>query len=253
MHSAKTKRKYADQSYKNKKVIEFNVQLTANDYTNFQNVHLCFPIKIKSAVDINNDIAAGVITVNNFFARWIKEIDIKRYGDDIPIMSLTNTVDVYKYSDEVLKHMPKDAFKTTENDFLYSKKKFIIYGNNNDRRGPYTTTNATVGNRTDENLTERIKKFQDELKNEYIYRIPLKYLCSLGLVNQCFKFKIYSNSRNRHYYLRQIDKNLRQKLFETNRNQTADALPKTIDADIVITSAPYIIYEQFKLDDNFRT
>ena len=31
-----TKRKYADESYKNKKVIEFNVQLTANHYTNFQ-------------------------------------------------------------------------------------------------------------------------------------------------------------------------------------------------------------------------
>ena len=38
-----------------KKVIEFNVQLTANHYTNFQNVHLCFPIKIHSATDNHND------------------------------------------------------------------------------------------------------------------------------------------------------------------------------------------------------
>ena len=81
------KRRYAGESYK-KKVIEFNVQLTANHYTNFQNVHLCFPIKIKLAADNDNDIAAGVITVNNFFAHWIKEIDIKRYGDDIPILLL---------------------------------------------------------------------------------------------------------------------------------------------------------------------
>ena len=44
-----------------------------------------------------------------------------------------------------------------------------------------------------------------------------------------------------------------QKLFETNRNQTADALPRTVDADIVINSAPYIMYELFKLDNNCRT
>ena len=44
-----------------------------------------------------------------------------------------------------------------------------------------------------------------------------------------------------------------QKLFETNRNQKADALPGTVDADIVFTSVPYFMYEQFKLDDNLRT
>ena len=114
-----TKRKYTHESYKNKKVIEFNVQLTANHYTNFQNVHLCFPIKIKSAADNDNDIAAGVITVNISFAHSIKEIDIKRYGDNKSIFPSTNTIDVYRYSDE---HMPKDTLKTIENDLLYSKK-----------------------------------------------------------------------------------------------------------------------------------
>ena len=44
-----------------------------------------------------------------------------------------------------------------------------------------------------------------------------------------------------------------QKLFETNLNQKADALPRTEDADIVFTGAPYIIYEQFQLDDSFKT
>ena len=123
LSGTETKRKYADESYKNKKVIEFSVQLTACHYTNFQNVHLCFPIKIKSAADNDNDIAADVIPVNNFFAHWIKEIDIKRHGDDIPILPLTNTVDVYRHSDELLKHITKDALKTIENDLLYSQKK----------------------------------------------------------------------------------------------------------------------------------
>ena len=42
LHSAETKRKYEDDSYRYKKVTEFNIQLTANHYINFQNVNLFF-------------------------------------------------------------------------------------------------------------------------------------------------------------------------------------------------------------------
>ena len=44
-----------------------------------------------------------------------------------------------------------------------------------------------------------------------------------------------------------------QKLFQTNINQAADTLSRNVDTEIIITSAPYIMYEQFKLDDNSRT
>ena len=118
LHSTETKRKYADDTYKNKKVLEFNVQLMKRHYANFQKVHLCFPLKFKLAVYNDNDITAGLITVNNFLAHWIKGIDIKRYGDDIPILSLANTVDIYQYSDKILNHMPKEALKTIQNDLL---------------------------------------------------------------------------------------------------------------------------------------
>ena len=98
---------------------------------------------------------------------WIKEIDIKRCGDDIPILPLTNMVDIYRYSDEILKHMPKDALKTMQNDLLYSKKKFAIPSNSADRRMHYTNA-ANAANRTDENLTDRIAKLHDQLKSEYV-------------------------------------------------------------------------------------
>ena len=91
LYSTETKRRYTDDTYKNKKVMEFNIQLTEGHYTNFQNVHICFPLKVKLTADNNNDITAGVITVNNFFAHWIKEIDIKRYRKNIPIVPLTNS------------------------------------------------------------------------------------------------------------------------------------------------------------------
>ena len=193
--------------------------------------------------DENNDIAANTITVNKFFAHWIKEIDIKRFGDDMPILLLTNTVDIYRYSDELLKHMPKDALRTIENDLLYSKKKVAI-GNNTDRRDHRTGNGEDAAHRTDKNFTQRIEKLQDQLKNEYIYRISLKYLCDMGVVNQCFKF----NTK----YIVTLETDM-QRLFQTNINQAANSILSTVDASIVFTSAPYILYEQFILENNFRT
>ena len=45
------------------------------------------------------------------------------------------------------------------------------------------TTTATTGNKTDKNLNDTITKIQEQLKNEYVYRIPLKFLCDVGLVS----------------------------------------------------------------------
>ena len=108
-----------------------------------------------------------------------------------------------------------------------TKRKYVIViqGNKADRRAHYTNA-ANAANRTDENLTDRIPKFQTHLKSEYDYGIPLKFLCDLGLVNQHFKF-------NTKYILR-LETEM-QRLFETNFNQNADALPRTVDADIVFT------------------
>ena len=61
-----------------------------------------------------------IITVNNFFAYWIKELDIKRYVDDIPIVPLTNTVEIYKYTNAILKHMESDVLTIFQNNLLYS-------------------------------------------------------------------------------------------------------------------------------------
>ena len=44
-----------------------------------------------------------------------------------------------------------------------------------------------------------------------------------------------------------------KRLFGTDVNQAADALPRTVDAEIIFTFAPYIMYEQLKLGDNSQT
>ena len=93
---------------------------------NFQNVYLVSLMKIKKSSNIAYDLTDDVITVNNFFAHWIKELDVKRYGNDIPILPLTYKVEIYKYSDVILKYMEGDALKAIQNDLLYSNKRVSL-------------------------------------------------------------------------------------------------------------------------------
>ena len=88
------KKAFADDTYKDLKTAEFTIHLSANQYMNFHNVHLVFPLKIKKKTNTANNIATTATTVNNFFAHWIKEIDIKRLGDDTPILPTSNTVEI---------------------------------------------------------------------------------------------------------------------------------------------------------------
>ena len=63
---------YADETYKDKRTPEFNIQLYENHYTSFNSVHIYFPIKIKSKTNNANGIVSGTISVNNIFAHWFK-------------------------------------------------------------------------------------------------------------------------------------------------------------------------------------
>ena len=104
---------------------------------NFHSVHLVFPLKIKKKTNVANNILATETTVNNLFAHWIKEIDIKCLGDDIPILLTTNTIDIYKYSD--VKTFAKKVLKVIENDLLYSKKKLSCLTMKIDEKSKQTT------------------------------------------------------------------------------------------------------------------
>ena len=146
---------------------------------NFHGVHLVFPMKITKKSNVANNIHATEITVNNFFAHWIKEIDIKRLDDDIPILPTTNSILIYRYSDRLLKHMPQDLLVIIENDLLYSKKIVKLPGGE-DRRDTHTAAGEDANNRTDDNIDDRIQKFQEQLKTTYWYRIPLKYIIDIG-------------------------------------------------------------------------
>ena len=68
IYSLQTKRKYSSETYSQKINLEFEIILSANKYTNFNNILICLPIKIKSKTNNVNDIAAGTIKVNKFFS-----------------------------------------------------------------------------------------------------------------------------------------------------------------------------------------
>ena len=111
-----------------------------------------------------------------------------------------------------------------------------------DRRKHYTTQNADAAKRTDDNLDDRLDKFSDQLQDEYYHLIPFRFLCDLGLVNQPVKF----NTK----WLITFEQDY-QKLFETKANQANDASPTTVDAKIILTVTVYLLFKQFKLDDNY--
>ena len=237
------KRAYADDTYKDLKTAEFNIQLSSNQYMNFHNVHLVFPMKIKKSTNVANNLTATDITVNNFFAHWIKEIDIKRLGDDTPILPTTNTVEIYKYSDAILKHIPKNALAVIQNDLLYSKKK-VKLPDDEDRRKKHTAAGGDATERTDDNIDDRIQKFRTQLQNNYYYRIPLKYICDIGYVNTPIKF----NTKWRLTFETNMSR-----LFESKTNLANDAdYPDTADAKIILDSAPYLLFHQFSLEDTYR-
>ena len=62
-----------------------------------------------------------VITVNNFSAHWIKEINIIKYGTNKNLTPTATPMKIYQYSNSMLKHLPEKALKI-ENDFLYSSR-----------------------------------------------------------------------------------------------------------------------------------
>ena len=91
--------------------LEFQMLLTNNYYTNPNNIHICFPIKIKKATDKDADIDSDLITVNNLFAHLIKEISVTRYGNDKQRIPTFSPYEIYQYSDSMLKHLPKNSLK----------------------------------------------------------------------------------------------------------------------------------------------
>ena len=189
--------------------LDFQILLTENYYVNPNSIHICFPIKMKKATNKAADIDNDLMTVNNFFAHWVKEVSVTKYGSDKELPPIFSPYEVYQYADSMLKHLPKDALKIIEKTHSYSKQAVYFADAGIDRRihnrdgVNVTGLNATVAatRKTayakDLNIDDRITKFQNQLKNEYVYRIPLRYFTDIRKINFPTKINYQFPDKNR--------------------------------------------------------
>ena len=96
----------------------------------------------------------------------------------------------------------------------------------------------------DLNIDERIELFHDQLADEFVYRIPLRYFSDIGKIN--FPTKI-------DYRIKLFLETDMTRLFESRKVLPASTTSAPApDAEILFSRAPFIQYEQILLDKNFR-
>ena len=123
----KTVEQVAHPSYKDKKTFDFQSLLDKNHYTNLDSLHICIPMTIRKATNATAAIEGNMMTVNNFFAHWIKEIDITKYGTNKQLIPTSTPREIYQYSGLMLKHLPEKSLKKIRKHFLHSKKTSCLW------------------------------------------------------------------------------------------------------------------------------
>ena len=138
---------------------------------------MCSSMKRKKSTNNASDIDSDLITVNNFFACFVKEISVTKYGSDKELTPTFSPHEIFQYSDSMLKHLPKDALKKIGKEIVYSKEPVYFNMTTIDRRihdgSDFTITGlsnmqiatAKANTAKDLNLVDTISKFQNQLKD----------------------------------------------------------------------------------------
>ena len=83
----------------------------------------------------------------------------------------------------------------------------------------------------DLNIDQRIAKFRNQLKNEHVYRIPLRYFYDIGKINCPTKID---------YRIKLFLETNMNKLFESRKLLAAGTAQPAADAQIIFTRTPFI-------------
>ena len=223
---------YASETYTDKKQFEFTIEMTANTYSNYSSMLVCIPIKFTKKTSKIAQLDGNMTTVNNFFGHWFTNIDVRRYPDDMNILPTNNSVSIANYSNAQMKYLSEKSVKKLLKTMLYRNKPVYLTGDNTRR----PNNDATDANRTDPNLTYRLKELKAHLFKPWVYKIPLLYLCDLGKVN----FAITTNTK----IVLTLERNM-NKLFESNKKVAA--IPDNPNALINVYDRPYISYQEINL------
>ena len=80
----------------------------------------------QKASNAASNIDDDLMTLNNFFVHFVKEINIRRYGNNVRILPTNSTIRIYRYSNAMLKHMPHDALRAYDKaEHYYTLKKLL--------------------------------------------------------------------------------------------------------------------------------
>ena len=174
---------YANVTYSDKKQLKFVLDVTANTYSNYNSMEICFPLRFIKKSNKALQIDAQMIAVNNFFGNWFTDIDIRRYPGDMRILPTNNSVDVYQYSNAQMKYLPEKSAKKLFKTMFYSNKPVYLAANT-DRRPSNDTDDDK---QSDPNLTYCLVQLKNYIFQKHVYRIPLGLVVDLGLVNFSMK------------------------------------------------------------------
>ena len=117
---------YASVTYFDKKMLESVLELTAGTYTNYSSMKIVLPIQFIKKTNKTAQMDGAMITVNNFFAHWFMDIDIRQYPNDLKILPTNNSVDIYQYANAQLKYLPEKSVETLLKPLLYSNKSVYL-------------------------------------------------------------------------------------------------------------------------------
>ena len=70
VYSIETQKTCTADTYSDMKNLELVIQLASNCYTNFSSMEIVSPVYFKKPSNKASNLAATMVTVNNFFAHW---------------------------------------------------------------------------------------------------------------------------------------------------------------------------------------
>ena len=115
---------------------------------------IVLPIQIKKIRSTDKNANVNVITVNKIFLsfvkrNWCKTLSRRRKN------FTNNTIEIYQYAAQQLKHLPSNSLDDIREILLYWKKAVVLTGG----RDRTSNSSTTPANRTDSNLGERVTNF----------------------------------------------------------------------------------------------
>ena len=157
--------------------------------------------------------------------------------------------------DSMLKHLPSDALKRVAKTLLYDQIPVYYADTGIDQRNHNVNgidltgfnaagqANKKAAYAKDLNIDQRIAIFRNLLKNEHIYRILLKYFCSIGMIN----FPTKTDYRIKLFFQTNMNK-----LFESRKLLAAGTALTAAETQVIFTRARFIQCEQILIDKNWR-